>query len=172
MTGFGRKQGREGARGSDLPPAEAARAAALRLLARREHSRREIALKLAQRGLAASDYDAVLDEFEERGWLSDERYAEMLVRHRLESGYGPLRIRADLQQKGIREIPPSLSAISERDWRQAAVDARARRFGLEQLEGDRKLWAKQAGYLARRGFSGDQIEYALSWREPDDVKGN
>lgn len=165
MAGFGRKSASGHGGRAELPPAEAARAAALRLLARREHSRRELELKLAQRGVAASAYGPVLDDFEERGWLSDERFADILVRQRLEAGYGPLRIRADLQQKGIRGVPPALAQVSDCQWRQAAIDARVRRFGLADLKGDRKLWAKQGGYLARRGFSGEQIEYALTRRE-------
>ncbi|TNE98663.1 MAG: regulatory protein RecX, partial [Gammaproteobacteria bacterium] len=54
-----------------------ARSTALRLLARREHSRLELSLKLRQRKLPSSVIDAVLDDFEHEGWLDDQRFADV-----------------------------------------------------------------------------------------------
>lgn len=144
------------------PPQEEAEAIALRLLARREHSRAELELKLRQRGLPGEVIAPVLDDYEARGWLSDERYAEILVRQRLETGHGPLRVRADLQQKGIRETPAAFSEITEQQWCASAVGARRKRFGLENLRNDREARARQGRFLARRGFRQEQIEHALA----------
>ena len=60
---------------------------ALRLLARREHSRAELSHKLGQAGFAADDITPLLDEFEEKNWLSDRRFAESYVAdHRAKAG--------------------------------------------------------------------------------------
>lgn len=142
-------------------PNEQAPEMALRLLARREHSRLELAMKLRQRRVESPVIDQVLDDFEEKGWLSDDRFAEVFVRQRVDAGYGPLKILADLQQKGIHGTPPELAAIPDSEWAARAVKLRERRFGLGDLSGDWPERQRQGGFLARRGFSGEQIEQAL-----------
>lgn len=137
---------------------------ALRLLARREHSRFELALKLRQRQVSAGVIEAVLDEFEEKGWLSDERFAEVFMRQRVDAGYGPLKVLADLQQRGIRQAPPELAAITEAQWVDMATRLREKRFGLADLSEDWNERQRQGGFLARRGFTTDQIEQALEVR--------
>lgn len=137
---------------------------ALRLLARREHSRFELALKLRQRQVSAGVIEAVLDEFEEKGWLSDERFAEVFMRQRVDAGYGPLKVLADLQHRGIRQAPPELAAITEAQWVDMATRLREKRFGLADLSEDWNERQRQGGFLARRGFTTDQIEQALEVR--------
>lgn len=137
---------------------------ALRLLARREHSRFELALKLRQRQVSADVIEAVLDEFEEKGWLSDERFAEVFMRQRVDAGYGPLKVLADLQHRGIRQAPPELAAITEAQWVDMATRLREKRFGLADLSEDWNERQRQGGFLARRGFTTDQIEQALEVR--------
>lgn len=141
---------------------------ALRLLARREHSRFELALKLRQRKLETAVIERVLDDFEEQGWLSDERFADVYARNRMDLRYGPLRIRAELQQKGIRFVPESLSAITERQWCDLALAARERRFGLVDLAEDWDARAKQARFLGQRGFSAEQVDHALDAKCPEE----
>ncbi len=65
-------------------PEYQARSVALRLLARREHSRYELALKLRQRRIPPDVFDPVLDEYECEGWLDDDRFAEIYTRQRIE----------------------------------------------------------------------------------------
>lgn len=142
-------------------PDQLAPETALRLLARREHSRLELALKLRQRGVDSRVIEDVLDDFEARGWLSDERFAEVFVRQRVESGYGPLKIQADLQQRGVAGTPPELLSVPEQHWVEQAVKIRERRFGLTDISDDWSERQRQGGFLARRGFSGDQVEQAL-----------
>jgi regulatory protein len=61
------------------PPPPNARTAAVRLLARREYGRQELLQRLLQRGTARDEATAALDDLEQRGLLSDSRYAEALV---------------------------------------------------------------------------------------------
>ncbi|WP_166260295.1 regulatory protein RecX [Marinobacter salicampi] len=137
------------------------RATALRLLARREHSRLELTIKLRQRKLPDPVIAAVLDEFEDEGWLSDERFADVYGRQRRDLGYGPLRIRSELQRRGVDHWPPSLAAMTDQDWAMLATRARAKKFGLEQLAEDWSEKARQARFLAQRGFGGEHAEQAL-----------
>lgn len=142
-------------------PERQARSVAMRLLARREHSRFELAMKLRQRRLDASAVEPVLDEFEQEGWLSDERFAEVYGRQRLELGYGPLRILSELQQRGVDQAPTVIRDQSEEAWQELAVQVRARRFGLGDIRDDWDERVRQARFLTRRGFTGEQVEKAL-----------
>lgn len=143
-------------------PEEQLRAAALRLLARREHSRLELQRKLRQRRFPQKLIDEVLDEYEERGWLDDQRFADVYARSRMDMGYGPLRIMAELQQRGVHSTPECLAEMAEADWRRRAVELRERRFGLTDLRPDPEEKLRQARFLLRRGFSHDQVESALA----------
>lgn len=152
---------------TDQEPEQQARAAALRLLARREHSRQELALKLRQRKLPADIIERVLDDYEHEGWLSDERFAEVYSRQRRDSGYGPVRIRSELQQRGVQFWPQELAGMTESDWCEHAIRARAKRFGLGQMADDWTEKARQARFLSQRGFSAEQVERALDATDSD-----
>lgn len=142
-----------------------ARASALRLLARREHSRQELALKLRQRQTPDAIIDRVLDDYEHEGWLSDERFSDVYGRQRRDLGYGPMRIRSELQQRGVRQWPDCLSCMTEADWVALAVKARQKKFGLTDIGDDWTEKARQARFLSQRGYSGEQIEQALEVRD-------
>lgn len=150
-------------------PEYRARSVALKLLARREHSRQELRLKLLQRKLTPEVIDPVLDEYEKEGWLDDARFADVYARQRMDIGYGPLRIESELQQRGVFQRPECMMEVSDQQWADRAIGARRRRFGLstEALDWDERM--RQARFLAQRGFTGEQAERALEAREaPDD----
>ena len=142
----------------------ALRDAALRLLGRREHSRRELARKLAARH-AGTALEPVLDALEAQGLLDDARYARALVRHRLSSGgHGPRRVYQELLAQGVG-ADLAAEAVDARgrahEWLSAArrrVDA-ARRRG-EALDDDHTRRRLQDG-LYRRGFTSELIAQAL-----------
>lgn len=141
-----------------------ARSAALRLLARREHSRLELSLKLRQRKFETAVIERVLDDYEEEGWLSDERFADVYARQRMDLGYGPLRILAELQQRGIHATPECIANMTDSQWAERAALLREKRFGLGDISEDWDEKARQARFLARRGFASDQVESALEQR--------
>lgn len=135
-------------------------ARAVKLLARREHSRGELVQKLVKRGHADAEIAAVLDECEREGWLDDNRFAEIYVRQRKEARYGPVRILAELQQRGIDSEPEILAATAESEWRLSATRLRRKKFGLgRNLDWNER--GRQGRFLAQRGFSMSQIDYAL-----------
>src|SRR5699024_3860764 len=147
-------------RSEETPPD--ASETALRLLARREHSRAELAAKLTRRGIEETEVEVTLDRLEAEGALSEARFVEQLVRTRLRQGYGPLRIRRDLAAKGVdpgaadAEMP-----FDDDEWTSRAEVARSRRFGANrpQTQVDR---ARQARFLERRGFAAAHIARVLS----------
>lgn len=140
---------------------------ALGLLARREHSRKELNRKLSSRGLDAGEVEAAVDRLAGEGWQDDARFAESVVRSRASSGYGPIRIRAELGTHGLdREAIARAMASFEGDWAENARDLAHRRFGPGLVD-DPVLRRKAADLLMRRGFDGDSIRAATRF-DPDD----
>jgi regulatory protein len=139
---------------------------ALGLLARREHSRKELSRKLTSRGLDAGEVQAAVDRLAGEGWQDDSRFAESLVRNRVASGYGPLRIRAELSTHGLdSDAIARAMGTFEGDWAENARDLVRRRFGktLDDLAQRRKA----ADFLIRRGFDGSSVR-AATRLDPDD----
>ncbi len=133
----------------------ALRVRAMQYLARREHSRAELHAKLLPHVHEGEDLDAVLDELEKRGWLSDERAATQLV-HAKRSRFGMQRITHELRQKGIAEelITAVLPALKDSEL-EAAREVWKKKFGTAPQ--DEKERAKQVRFLQSRGFSLDVV---------------
>lgn len=137
------------------------RARGVQLLARREHSSRELARKLEQRGIPKDEAEAAVAELGRDGWQSDARYAGMLVRTRIAQGFGPLRIDAELRQAGISSDGIRLAQDEAgADWRAICAEVHARRFGQRPTTGTER--AKQYRYLQGRGFDSSQIGAVLT----------
>lgn len=141
---------------------EILRDTALRLLNRREYSADELCERLRLRGFAADAARSVVIELSTAGLQSDERYAQMLVRHRVRQGYGPVRIRAELRQRGVAEgvIAAALSA-SDVEWDTVAHRVHEKRVGATGIADDRLVQAREQRYLLRRGFTSSQIRQAV-----------
>ncbi len=135
----------------------AVRRTAMDLLARREHGRIELARKLRQRGATDELIDSALNRLAEEGLLSESRYLECFIASRGRGGYGPMRIREELGQRGLprADIEQAL-ADSGIDWGEQLRELWQRKFA-GQLPGDMREKAKQARFLAYRGFSQEQI---------------
>lgn len=134
---------------------------AVEYLARREHGRTELERKLAGRGFDAALVAAALDELEREGKLSTSRFVETFVRSRVAKGQGPVRIRAELAERGISgESAEHTLQSAAVDWLAATRAARRKRFGPE-LPRDYRERARQARFLAYRGFDGAAIRAAL-----------
>ena len=131
------------------------------MLAGREHSRAELQRKLAARGHTTGAVEKVLDDLQGRGLLDDRRFAEQYARMRVRKGYGPLRIRAELRERGIdtATIGVLLDAGSY-DWRELLREVRLKRFG-PQKPAVRSEQARQARFLSRRGFPESLVRAAL-----------
>lgn len=133
---------------------------ALSLLTRREHSRKELARKLTARGVSGEDAAAAIERLSEAGWQDDDRYAESMLRHRVSSGYGPIRIRAELGMQGLdRDAIARAFETFDGDWFDLAREQVRRRYGTDVYE-DAALRRKAADFLVRRGFDADTVRAA------------
>jgi regulatory protein len=146
----------------------AVRRTAMDLLARREHGRVELTRKLRQRGASDELITPALDRLTEEGLLSESRYLESFVSYRARSGYGPMRIREELGQRGLQRADIEL-ALRECgiDWREQMQETWQRKFA-GKLPVDAKERARQGRFLSYRGFSMEMIGRLLSGRGGDD----
>ena len=141
---------------------------ALDLLARREHSRLELKRKLKVRGFATAEIAATLDELEATGALAAARFTESFVRTRVAKGQGPIRIRAELDERGVGAADAAEALRVEGiDWNEAARAVRRKRFG-PACPRDFKERARQTRFLQYRGFESSQIRAALELPEDSD----
>lgn len=146
----------------------AAYRAALALLARREHTRLELGAKLARHGMDASAIGAALERLETEGLLSERRFAEVYAASRFDRGYGPLRLRAELRERGVSEtIVSDILAGFDAQWPVRLAALARRRFG-PQPPGDARERAQRTAFLRGRGYTGEQIARLMRHADDDD----
>jgi regulatory protein len=139
---------------------------ALKLLARREHSRAELARKLSVHAENPADVERVLDDFERRGWLSERRVVEQLV-HARRSRYGARRIERDLREKGVsgEAVAAALADLKGGEL-EAARGVWRRKFGGRQPRGPANR-ARQVRFLQGRGFDLEMILKVIKGGDED-----
>lgn len=143
---------------SDWPELEQA---AIRLLTNREHSRTELRRKLQARTEDTVLLDQVLDSLESNGYLSDERFTEQYVSYRKKKGFGPVRIRIELQERGISpDLVNTYADPGDDQWFEWLRECCRRKFG-DALPDNFKAQAKCARFLEYRGFPSDLIRSYL-----------
>lgn len=135
------------------------RARVLRMLARREHSREEIRRRLLADDVDPAHLDALLDEFERIGWLSERRLADHLVAQ-AEGRYGSRHVLDRLRALGVSGEPlaQAACALQARDLQSARAVWR-KRYGRPPA--DLREKGRQARFLAGRGFPPDVIARVL-----------
>ncbi|SEI46791.1 regulatory protein RecX [Frateuria terrea] len=141
---------------------------ALGLLARREHSRRELRTKLRQGGYEGEEATAAIDRLGKQHYQDDDRFAEILVRSRASQGYGPQRIRAELKTHAVPdERIRQLLDEAEVDWEASALEQLRRRYAGKGAA-DHAERARRAQFLLRRGFATATVRRATH-AEVDDA---
>lgn len=136
------------------------RARALRLLARREHSRQELEGKLAPHAGSSEDLQALISGLKQKNQFSEERFAEERAR-KLARKYGAARIRQDLKAKGVPEDLIARLSSSE-DELQKAKAILERKYRAPAATREER--AKRMRFLQSRGFSSEVIFTLLSAR--------
>jgi regulatory protein len=132
---------------------------ALTLLARREHSARELKSKLARKGLDAAESASALADLQEKDYQSDARFGEMLVRSRIAQGYGPRWIIAELKTHSVGEDKArALIEAAEPDWPALVRQLLRRRYGAKPTNLAERT--KRANFLLRRGFDAATVQSA------------
>jgi regulatory protein len=138
---------------------------ALRLLARREHSRTELARKLAAHVGPEDDLEALLEDLQRRKQLSEERYAESRA-HVLSRKFGAARIAQELRAKGLdKGLADAASAAARSTEVERARAVWLRKFRKPPTSREER--AKQMRFLQSRGFSFDAIRAVIRGAEQD-----
>src|SRR5579872_1190966 len=130
----------------------------MNLLARREHSEIELARKLRKKGFAEDSIQQVMLKLIQENLLSNNRFIENYIHFRRAKGFGPLRIQAELIERGIHEelIDHHLK-ITDNAWFAEVREVWRKRF-KNQMPQDFKTRAAQMRFLYSRGFTSEQIE--------------
>lgn len=136
------------------------RLGAMNILARREHSRKEVRDKLLQKFDPTTELlEPVLDQLVADDLLSDQRFSEAFVRWRVGKGQGPVRIHMELRERGVDG--DAVLRECDVDWFALVVEVAHKRFG-ESPATDPKQRAKRMRFLQYRGFTGEHIRAALN----------
>ncbi|MBF5039210.1 recombination regulator RecX [Methylophilus sp. 13] len=139
---------------------------ALEYLAKREYSYTELGQKLKAYAEEADDLPALLDDFKQRGWLSDARFTEQLV-HARKAKFGSARVANELREKGVDDtlIAEAVAGLQDNEVARASEVWR-KKFKAAPIT--REEWAKQARFLQSRGFTFDVIKHILNRHVEDD----
>ena len=137
------------------------RRSAMDLLARREHSRLELARKLHKKFSLYDEIETVLDQLIQDQLLSDERFTEAYVNYRQRAGFGPVKIAVELRERGINEVlVDRYLQLRSHHWRAAASTARHKKFGANGAV-DVKEKLRQQRFLLYRCFRRDDFEHII-----------
>lgn len=133
---------------------------ALEYLAKREYSYAELGQKLKAYAEETDDISALLDEFKQRGWVSDARFTEQIV-HARKAKFGSLRVANELREKGVADhlIADAVAQVKSNEFEHAR-DIWQKKY--KAAPANREDWAKQARFLQSRGFGFDIIKRVLN----------
>ena len=95
------------------------------------------------------------------GLLSDERFTEAYVSYRQRAGFGPVKIRGELRERGVDEsLSQRFLDVDAECWLELAELARRKKFGsgLPSTSGERQ---RQERFLKYRGFNHHQITHSI-----------
>ena len=146
--------------GKALSPLERAKRWAADYL-KRPHSEKEVRTRLREKGVSEADIETVVALCLDYGFINDAEYAGSIVRHYSAMGYGPGRVRAELNRRGV---PKELwdDALTELPEGHETID----RLLAAKLRGrdisDRKERDRAANALYRKGYSWTEIREALA----------
>ena len=134
---------------------------AMDLLARREHSRLELARKLHKRFHQYETIEIVLDLLAQDQLLSDKRFTEAYINYRRRAGFGPVKIASELRERGINDaLADKFLYQNSEDWRVTAATAMQKKFGANTAI-DSKQRLRQYRFMLHRGFRRHDFEDIL-----------
>lgn len=137
------------------------KAKAVRWLAAREYTRAELARKLKPYTDTPIDIEVVLDDLEREGWQSDARFAQSFQRVKAVK-QGNALIAQGLRQKGLdpEVIAQTMAQLKGNELERARA-VWSKKFGKVGISRDPREKARQARFLASRGFGADIIRRVL-----------
>ena len=129
----------------------------LRYLMRREHSYQELLDKVATKGFNRQDITSVVDQLAEQGLQSDARFAESYARSRVHKGFGPLRIKAELRQRGVSDCCFEMAVEDiAGSWEALLDEVYVKKYGIDGVL-DIKEQLRRSRFLQQRGFPSEMI---------------
>lgn len=143
------------------------RATALAWLGRQEYSIAKFTKKLKDNDASIEQIDTIVAEFCQHNWLSEQRYCEGFVRSRINKGQGKIRIKNDGRGHQLdSDILAQAIDTQEVDWFELALSTYQRRYGKNPIANIHakehvKEKAKRLRFMQYRGFTMDQISYAI-----------
>ena len=150
-----------------LKPERSIRNTALEILSRREHTRLELARKLKAKEFSSNEIDELLVNLEREGLQSDARFTESYIHSRSKRGFGPLRIKYELQQRGISsDLVDTHVDFNDQVWLQNSYREYEKKFGVHSVKSTQDQ-AKCMRFLQSRGFTNDIIRKTI-----DEFSGN
>ena len=136
-------------------------------LSRREHSSKEIYQKMSRKVESKEMLLESIEELQRDGLLSDERFAESYFQSRKRRGFGPLRIKSELIQRGVKENL-FYSLEKEIDWSSNALDALKKKLNGKTPEETKEI-LKLKNFLNYRGFEFQDIDKAFSMLDKENL---
>lgn len=134
---------------------------AINLLTRREHSRTELTQKLKLRDFGSEEIEKTLYELEKLGLQSNARFAGSYMRMRRDKGFGPIKIKYELMEKGIdKDLIDEIVDENSEEWLECVKKTYHKKFGKTTPQ-DFQEKNKQINFLAYKGFSFEQIKKAF-----------
>ncbi|AOT07292.1 regulatory protein RecX [Pseudoalteromonas luteoviolacea] len=132
------------------------------LLSRQEYSRKLLGQKLRQKGASDEYADSLIEWLCDIGYLDDLRHCESYLNRQLAKGLGEKRILMDAINKGV-ERAHLTQLIEEReiDWFALAQQTYEKKYGYSAKQIDYQERSKRVRYMMYRGFSYDQIDFAI-----------
>ena len=129
------------------------------LLARREHSRLELARKLHKRFSQYETIEIVLDQLVQDQLLSDKRFTEAYVSYRKRAGFGPIKIAFELRERGINHVlADKFLYQNSEDWHEQQLLPQSKRNLALSTVNDLKEKLRQHRFLLYRGFRRHDFE--------------
>ena len=133
----------------------------MNLLARREHSTRELKNKLLKREFTVEQIEQTIGKLQQEGLQSDQRFAEAYIHMRTNRGYGPYRIQMELLERGVAEqLIEQLLQIDDETWQERIVKVWQKKFHSCYPTNPME-YKKQLDFLQYRGFDLKQINRLL-----------
>ncbi|UXY11971.1 recombination regulator RecX [Kosakonia sp. ML.JS2a] len=141
---------------------------AMRILAMRDHSEQEFRRKLTAPVMSKNgpetldttpeEVDQIVEWCLEHHFLDDMRFVRQFIASRARKGYGPARIRQELNQKGIaRQVSENAMYECDIDWVASAREQALRKYG-EPLPTEFVAKVKVQRFLLYRGFLQEDIQ--------------
>lgn len=137
------------------------RNSALDILSRREHTRLELTRKLKAKEFSTNDIEELLTILEKEGLQSDDRFVESYVHSRCRRGFGPIRIKHELQQRGVSSDLINMHVdLNDKIWLQNSFREYEKKFGASGAKTIQDK-AKCMRFLQSRGFTNDIIRKTM-----------